>query len=325
MHARTPTRQPHAAAEGRRHRSDHLAAWRRDGAVVIEGFFTADEVAAVRADFELVFGRAEGGDETLVRRREGELGHFHPAQFKTIDSVPFDCSPALNLIGLHPALMAMAREALGTDEILLYQNQAWAKFTGDADYDQPFHCDFGNHTLTAPSDDARQNSITYICFFTDVTEAHGPTHYVSRPDSDEVAGPEATLSKDPEVQERLQRELAARARSNAAPAGSLFAYGIDIYHRGANLTAPGGRRYAVTSCFKRRDAAAIGYYAWPYHQDKPWARIFEHATPEQLACFGVQPPGDPFWNEVTLARAQARYPGWNLTPYRNATMLRPAR
>ena len=37
---------------------------------------------------------------------------------------------------------------------------------------------------------------------------------------------------------------------------------------------------------------------------KPWHHIFDHATPEQLACFGVQPPGHPFWNETTLARAQ---------------------
>jgi hypothetical protein len=50
---------------------------------------------------------------------------------------------------------------------------------------------------------------------------------------------------------------------------------------------------------------------------KPWHNVFDHATPEQLACFGVQPPGHPFWNETTLARAQTRYPNWNLAPYRN--------
>ena len=51
---------------------------------------------------------------------------------------------------------------------------------------------------------------------------------------------------------------------------------------------------------------------------KPWSRIFDHATPEQLACFGVHRPGHPYWTEVTLQRAQARYPGWDLTPYRAA-------
>ena len=33
---------------------------------------------------------------------------------------------------------------------------------------------------------------------------------------------------------------------------------------------------------------------------------------------GVQTPGDAFWTKTTLARAQARYPNWDLTPYREA-------
>ena len=37
-----------------------------------------------------------------------------------------------------------------------------------------------------------------------------------------------------------------------------------------------------------------------------------------LACLGVQPPGHPFWTPETLRRAQVRYPGWDLSPYRAA-------
>ena len=84
------------------------------------------------------------------------------------------------------------------------------------------------------------------------------------------------------------------------------------------MTAPAGVRYAVTSTFKRAGDDAIGFTAWQFHHMKPWARIFEAATPDQLACFGVQPPGHPFWTPETLRRAQARYPGWDLTPYRQA-------
>jgi hypothetical protein len=251
----------------------------------------------------------------MVRARDGQVGSFHSAQFKTFEAVPFDCSPALNLIGVHPALMAFARAALGTDDLTLYQCQAWAKFTGAADYEQPFHCDYANHTLVAPSEDTRRNSVTVMAYFTDVSEAHGPMHYVAKPDSDRIAGPEATLG-DPPAQARLHERLAPYSRSTAAPAGSIFPYGIDLFHRGTNLTAPLGRRFAVTSCFKRRGDDAIGYHAWPFHQQKPWARIFDHATPEQLACFGVHPPGHPFWTETTLARAEARYPNWDLSPYR---------
>ncbi|HEX4199843.1 MAG TPA: phytanoyl-CoA dioxygenase family protein [Caulobacteraceae bacterium] len=298
--------------------AEHLEAWRRDGGVSIRDFFTPDEVAAVVADFEQVFGRSEGAAESLNKKREGEVGRFNAAQFKTFEAVPFDCSPALNLIGVHPALIDFARRALSAERVHLYQCQAWAKFTGDADYDQPFHTDFANHTLVAPAEDAHLNSVTILCYFSDVTEAHGPAHYVTRPDSAKVAGPEASLCRDPEAQSRLQASLRQYERSSAAPAGAIFPYGIDVYHRGTNMTAPHGRRYAVMACFKDAANDSIGYHAWPFHQSKPWARIFDHATPEQLACFGVQPPGHPFWTEVTLNRAQARYPNWDLTPYRQA-------
>jgi hypothetical protein len=295
-----------------------MATWRREGGVVIESFFTPSEVAAVVADFEQVFGAARGPGEALDRKKAGEVGRFHPAQFTGVAPVPLDCSPALNLIGVHPALIAFAKAALQTDDVHVYQCQAWAKFTGEADYDQPFHCDFANHTLTAPSEDAHRNSVTILCYFTDVTEAHGPAHYVSRTDSAKVGGPELSLSADPEVQARLQRELQAFDRSTASPAGSIFPYTIDVYHRGANLTAPKGRRYALMSCFKAASNDAIGFHAWAFHHTKPWGRIFDHASPEQLACFGVPRPGHAFWTPVTLARAQARYPGWDLTPYRDA-------
>jgi len=306
-----------------RYGQQHLEAWRRDGAVVIHDFFTSKEVADVRADFELVFGRSSGAAEPMVKKKDGEAGRFNKAQFTGVEPVPLDCSPALNLIGVHPALVAFAKQALASDHVHLYQCQAWAKFTGDADYDQPLHCDFANHTLTAPSDEAMGNSVTILCYFSDVSEAHGPMHYVTRPDSAKVAGPEASLQSDPLLQSELQKKLKPFERSSAAPAGTIVPYSIDVYHRGTNLTAPHGHRYALMSCFKKAGDEAIGFHAWAFHHTKPWRRIFEHATPEQLACFGVQPPGDPFWNEVTLARAQSRYPGWDLTPYRKA-VAKPA-
>jgi hypothetical protein len=294
--------------------AEHIAAWRRDGVVGVERFFNTEEVAAVAADFEHVFGRSGGADTPLVKKKTGEIGRFNPAQFTTFEAIPFDCSPALNLIGVHAAIIEFAQAALQTADVHLYQCQAWAKFTGDADYDQPFHCDYVNHTLTAPAEDAHLNSVAILCYFSDVTEAHGPMHYVPRSASETIAGPEATLRDDPALQVQLQRHEC----SSAAPAGSIFPYGIDVFHRGTNMTAPRGYRYAVMAVYKSANNEAIGYHAWPFHHLKPWHRIFDHATPAQLACFGVHPPGHPFWTRVTLERAQARYPGWDLTPYRLA-------
>jgi hypothetical protein len=296
--------------------ADQLETWQREGGVVIENFFSPKEVAAVVADFDLIHGRAEGGREAMERKKAGQIGAFNPAQFTGFQPVPLECSPALNLIGVHPALIAFAKAALGTGEVHVYQCHAWAKFTGEADYDQPFHCDFSNHTLTAPAEDARLNSVTILCYFTDVTEAHGPAHYVRRTDAAKVGGPELSLSGDPDVQARLQRELAPFEETTASPAGSVFPYTIDIYHRGTNLTAPHGRRYALMSCFKAAANEAIAFHAWAFHHRAPWARIFDHASPEQLACFGVPRPGHRFWTPVTLERTQARYPGWDMTPYR---------
>jgi hypothetical protein len=301
-----------------RYEEAHLEAWRQDGGVVIADFFTPTEVAAVQADFETVFARSEGALEPMIRRSPGGPARFNAAQFTLNDIIPFDCSSALNLIGVHPALIAFAKSALQTDEVRLYQCEAWAKFTGDADYDQPYHCDFPNHTLTVPAEDVRTEAVTILCYFTEVTEAHGPAHYIRRPDSLAVAGPEATLLVDPAERERLQARLQPLGRSTAAPAGSIFPYALDVYHRGTNLTAPKGRRYAVMACFRPASNDAIARYAWPFHHTKPWGVIFEHATPEQLACFGVRRPGDPFWTTETLRRAQIRYPGWNLQPYKDA-------
>jgi len=299
----------------------HVDAWRRDGGVTIPNFFTPDECAAVCADFDAVFGRPEGGEAPADFKKPGEIGRFNKHQSDDNVTIPLNCSPALNLIGVHPAMVAFARAVLGTDDILIYQHEVWAKFTGDADYDQPFHTDYGNHTLTAPSPDARLNSITTLAYFTDVTEAHGPAHFVTRPDAEKVVSPEVWLDRDPEVQRRTQEVLAPLARSSAGPAGTIFPYTIDIWHRGTNLTAPRGRRYAVMASYHRRDVPAVNRYAWPYYAAQPWNIIFDNATVEQLTMFGVQPPGDLFWTQETLRRTQARYPGWNSAPYREALRI----
>ena len=61
---------------------------------------------------------------------------------------------------------------------------------------------------------------------------------------------------------------------------------------------------------------------WAHHDAQPWRIIFENASPEQLECFGVKPPGHPFWTRTTITRAQARYPNWDMTPYREAMRVK---
>ena len=293
----------------------HLEHWHRDGAVLIPEFFMAPEIAPCRADMEQLYGsRRPSTGATRNDKPDGTIGSFNRDQFRNFDDAPFDCSPALNLLALHPALIDLARAALGTRDVHLYQAHSWAKFTGEADFDQTFHCDFKNHTLTVPSADARLRTINVMIYLTDVTDAHGAIHYVPAPASDALFEGE----RMPFASDAMQAPLAAHERSGAAAAGSIFAYGIDVYHRGTNLTAPQGHRYTLTASYKAAGNDQIGWSAWPHAFWKPWHIMFEHATPEQLACLGVPAPGDPFWTPVTIARTQERWPAWNAAPYEAA-------
>ena len=295
--------------------ADHLERWRADGAVLIENFFTEAEVAPCRDDMEHLYGgRRPDAGAARNDKQDGAIGVFDRDQFRNFDDAPFDCSPALNLIGLHPALMELARAALGVDDIHLYQAHSWAKFTGEADFDQTFHCDFKNHTLTVPSEDAALRTINVMIYFTDVTDAHGAIHYVPATESDQLF----EGGRMPFATDAMQGPLKARERSGAAPAGSIFAYGIDVYHRGTNLTAPGGHRYTLTASYKAAGNDAIGWSAWPHSFWKRWDIVFAHATPAQLACLGVPAPGNPFWTPRTIARTRERWPAWDAAPYEAA-------
>ena len=286
--------------------------WRKHGAVIIKDIFSQKEIMSVRKDIEKVFGYKKGG-LPIIKDNQNPQTNEH--QFLNFENIPFECSPSLNLIGVHPYLIDFAKEALNTKNVVLYQSHAWAKYAGETDFEQSFHCDYGNHTLTVPSNDMTQNSITFLMYFSDVSEKHGPAHYVRRGDSEKINKISEKFLKGDD-NKTLQKLLKPYERTTAGPAGTIFAYGIDIFHRATNLTEPGGYRYAVTSCFKKGGNDKIGFTSWPYHQQKPWNIIFENASPEQLNCFGIPLPGDSFWNNNTIRLANLRYPGWDMAEYK---------
>ena len=318
--------------------TETLATWRRDGGVVLDRFFTAEEIDPVRADCDALFLTRRRNQDALVKTPAGGVGVFDPAQFKNMDHLPFAASTAINLIGLNPRLIDYAKAALEVDDVRLYQCDAWAKFTGDADYDQPFHCDFKNHTLTAPGDAAADRTIIFMIYVTDVSDDLGAIRYAPNPEAAAIVGPlrtilpeetdgaqglgKALISRDqvqaPGFAHPKQLALKQIERSGAAPAGSIFAYGLDVYHRGANLTRPGGHRYTVTASFKAAGNDQVGWTSWPFHFLKPWNKVIANATPEQLACLGIPRPGDAFWTQTTLALTQQRWPDWDMSAYRAA-------
>ena len=303
-----------------RHTDSHVEEWTREGAILLEDFLTPEEIAPCFEDMRGLYGKSTP-EQSAVRQDDhgGQVGTFSLDQFRNNEDMPFNCSPALNLLGLHPALIALAKEALGSEDVRLYQSHTWAKYTGTADYEQPFHCDFKNHTLTVPSEAPIGRTINFMIYITDVTEDHGAISYVPLSDSDPITGPNRAMFLDTDFE--TQQRLKEVERRGVGGAGSVFAYGIDVYHRGMNLTVPDGCRYTLTASYKAAGNDMIGWSAWPHSFMKPWHLIINHATPDQLSCLGIPAPGDPFWTALTLERAQLRWPDWDLRDYHAALSI----
>ena len=118
------------------------------GFVILPGLLEED-VATAAADLHVEFPTAEQFhadiDPDRNRRFRDEFGGITP--FPT-------SSTALNLLSVHPVLIELAEELVDDNDLRSYSIEAWAKYTGAADYEQPFHRDYLNHTLLVPSADA---------------------------------------------------------------------------------------------------------------------------------------------------------------------------
>jgi ectoine hydroxylase-related dioxygenase (phytanoyl-CoA dioxygenase family) len=288
--------------------------WRGEGFVVIERFFGAREYEPVLQDFEALYrdaGQGNGASALYQAQQRAEDRSSRARQFINIHVLPYEGSSAINLLSLHPELMTFARELLGVPDVRLYQSHTWAKYTGQADYDQEFHCDFGNHSLVAPSDDPALRTVDFVIYLTDVTLEHGAMRIVTKPDVLTALGRPA-LSAPSEAEQAALRRV---ERAVVVPAGSIVAHGIDTMHRGSNLTAANGRRFSMTVGYKAAGSEHIGFHVWQGARERPWHLVFDHATPDQLACLGIPRPGDPFWTRRTLQLTQSRWPGWNMSEY----------
>jgi hypothetical protein len=101
------------------------------------------------------------------------------------------------------------------------------------------------------------------------------------------------------------------------PAGTLFAFRTDVLHRGSRMTGERSTRYALLADYDVWGPRWTGRVAWAERATRrEWFEIVELASPRERSVFGFPAPGDPYWDEQTLADTQARYPKADLTPYR---------
>jgi len=150
-------------------------AWRADGFAVLPGYLPPDELAPALAELGPMFPSAGGFHDRADPRYRRYLGD----EFAGIDAFPF-ASPELSLLAVHDRLAGLAETLLGDPDLRIYSAEAWAKFTGAADYDQALHRDYLNHTVLVPTTAPAYQQLEMFVHLVDVPDELGPPHFVPR-------------------------------------------------------------------------------------------------------------------------------------------------
>jgi hypothetical protein len=293
-------------------------AWREDGFVILPGFIPPDELKPAASELDLLFPSAEGFHDATDPRRERFIGD----QFAGIDYFPF-ASTEISLLAVNHRILTLAETLLENEGFQIYGAEAWAKYGGASDYDQDLHRDFLGHTLLVPSTAPGFRQLEMFVYLADVAEESGPAHLVSRKHTADLpAVPDRFLRPGRESKSRFHDVSGSphlyRAEVSAAgPAGTVVAFEIGTVHRATAMTAPRGARYTMHLNFRPSGVQWGQRRGWAYiaGQDN-WSKFVERATPRQLRAFGFPPPGHRYWTPETLAGTALRYPGLDLTPWR---------
>jgi ectoine hydroxylase-related dioxygenase (phytanoyl-CoA dioxygenase family) len=288
----------------------HKRRWDTAGWCVIEDVVPPDVLAAARQALADVFPTADDfADEVDPIRNAAFLteGGAPSPQF------PFD-QDALNLVPMHDAIIDLAEQFLALDDIRLYQAAVTAKYSNAApDHEQLLHVDYANHTLVVPRTDVGYQHVTMFVYLSDVTPDTGATRVVSREHTADIPI-ERTYLHLGEYAHLYELEEPA-----SGPAGSVFVYRPDVFHRGVALRAPRTARFLLPVAFKPAGTEWIGYHAFPIRaEDMAWHRFMRNATVRQLTLLGFPKPGADYWTAETLAGVAARYPSLDMTPWRDA-------
>lgn len=291
------------------------------GFVVLPQYLSADELADGVAALPALFPTRDEFHDNADPERNARFRD----EFTGISHLPIG-PVEVSLLAVHPRLIELAEQLLGTKDIRLYNAEAWAKYSGAASYEQELHRDYLNHSVIVPTPDSPPTQVEMFVYLSDVTDDLGAPRYVPLEHTRSLSPlpnwlPHEHVRVDDEhptwVSRELWPELYAHEVSGAGPAGTVVAYRIETFHRGTELTAPRGARYTIHSSFRRADADWIAHRSWiDSVGNGAWEAFVAAASPRQRELFGFPPPGHPYWTERTLADTAVRYPGFNAGPYR---------
>jgi hypothetical protein len=285
-----------------------LSTWRRDGWCMLEGAIPTDDLVAAQSALALMFPSAEEMDNGTDDERTSAWRTWDAAW----PEFPFK-STRLNRLVVHDVLIDLATELLGTDDVRLYLALVTAKYPHQSSgYNRLLHTDYPNHSLVVPRREPGYEHLETFIYLNDVSTRNGATRLVSRTKTEAIPVEEHTLNLND------HGHLYDEPGEAVGPAGTVVAYGPDVYHRSVDVTEPGQARFMLHVAYKPAPLDWIGYQAWPIRGFSPeWHKFVRQASVRQLTVLGFPKPGDPYWTEATLSGVAARYPGLDMSPWRH--------
>jgi len=293
--------------------------WQTRGFVILPGFVPAAELGPALAELPAMYPTAEGFHDGTDERR----ARFTVDEWAGIESFPFR-STELSLLAVSDRLVDLAESLLADSDLRISSAEAWAKYTGAADYDQPVHRDYLNQTLMVPADEPQFRQLEMFVYLVDVPAELGPPSMLSRTRTTglpakpnwypreggaDAEGGWVETAGSPDLYDAEVRAV--------GPAGTVVAWAPETFHRGTALTLTRGVRYTVHLVYRPARVEWGQRMSWVNRSHEPeWYRFAHRATPRQLALFGFPPPGHPYWTEATLGGTAQRYPGLDMTPWR---------
>ena len=246
----------------------------------------------------------------VLRRPRAATPSTRRASSRGVDEFPYR-SWDLNRLAFHPDLVDAAERYLGTTELHLYKVELWAKYAGAVDYDQPLHRDYGSHSLVVPRRDGRYQQLTTFIFLSDVTDD-------GRADADRPGRATArTFPFTPLYFEPGDARPTSEVRGDRAGRQPARVPHRHPAPRLRTSPAPGRSRFSLLADYQARGTTWGGKMAWPKQSPERWAKLIPQCTVRERDLFGFPRPGDDYWNDQTLTDVAARYPGMDMTPYRD--------
>ena len=316
----------------------------RDGFLFLNNLWPDELIAKAREETRDIFP-----EDQVIGRAMNETRYHHFSAMPWTYRGETLANLAINHMALHPRALRAVSELLQTEvqDIRLYQDHLIAKCGRVTDFenvetiqhvigDQDIHVDYGNNTLLVPPRAAGPEVVACLCFYSDVEEVGGATHFV-KADPGELTQYQRRTFNPPNfvfgtsngsalgasgqrsterTRLRYQKEKPLRYKM-----GSCVLYRLDAWHRGTPVR-PHKVRYTHHHGWKKKNAEWVNWQGFAQKLSQLPNAFLENLSVNQRTVLSFAAPGDAYWTEETLDSVSQRYPLMDMSAYRAAIPLK---